>query len=55
MIAAASGASAHRLSDPIQRARRDVEVMAGHVAFDLDSTLDNAGRALLGQDLPPIA
>lgn len=54
-VVSASGASAHRLSDPIQRAGRDAGVMATHVAFDLDSTLDNAGRALLGQDLPPIA
>ena len=49
-ICAASGASAHHLHDPLQRARRDAEVMACHVAFDLERNLQNAGRVLLGLD-----
>lgn len=53
-VSAASGANAHQLSDAIQRARRDVDVMACHVAFDLDATLENTGKAILGQDLSPM-
>ena len=47
-VCAASGASAHHLGDPLQRARRDAEVMACHIAFDLESNLQNAGRVMLG-------
>lgn len=47
-VCAVSGANAHQLKDPLQRARRDVEVMSCHVAFDLDLTLESLGRALLG-------
>ncbi len=50
-VCAASGATAHALSDPLQRARRDAEVMGCHVAFDPDLTLEQAGRALLGLEL----
>jgi len=47
-ICAASGAGAHHLKDPLQRARRDVEVMSCHVAFDIDLTHESLGRTLLG-------
>jgi alkylation response protein AidB-like acyl-CoA dehydrogenase len=53
-VCAASGASAHQLTDTLQRARRDVEVMACHVAFDLDTVLENAGKAILGLELSPM-
>ncbi len=53
-VSGASGATAHGLSDPLQRARRDVEVMACHVAFDLDSTLEQTGRTLLGGEASPM-
>lgn len=49
-VCEASGAGAHALSDPLQRARRDVEMMACHVAFDLESACENAGRLMLGLD-----
>lgn len=46
----ASGAKAHFLSDPLQRAKRDVDTMACHVVFDLDQRLESVGRSLLGLD-----
>ncbi|BCW90513.1 Flavin-dependent monooxygenase, oxygenase subunit HsaA [Alphaproteobacteria bacterium SO-S41] len=47
----ASGAGAHFLDNPIQRALRDVNVMSSHVVYDLDSAREQHGRALIG--LPP--
>lgn len=54
-VSEASGASAHHLSDPLQRARRDAEMMATHMIFDLEMGLENAGRTMLGfAPLPPM-
>jgi hypothetical protein len=53
-VCAASGARAHGLSDPLQRARRDVEVMSCHVAFDLDAVLEVSGKAMLGLETPAL-
>jgi alkylation response protein AidB-like acyl-CoA dehydrogenase len=47
-LAEASGASAHFQSHPLQRAVRDVNTLACHVVFDLDSRLEIHGRTLLG-------
>ncbi|MDJ0866845.1 MAG: acyl-CoA dehydrogenase [Myxococcota bacterium] len=47
-IADASGASAHFLSHPLQRAVRDVDTLSCHVVFDLDARLEMHGRAMLG-------
>jgi alkylation response protein AidB-like acyl-CoA dehydrogenase len=47
-IAEASGAHAHFQSHPLQRAVRDVNTMACHMVFDLDSRLETHGRTLLG-------
>ena len=49
-ISRASGASAHRLDSPIQRALRDANTMTGHVVFDLPATYQVHGRALLGDE-----
>jgi len=51
ILCEASGAGAHFLDNPIQRALRDVNVMSSHVVYDLDSALEQHGRALIG--LPP--
>jgi 3-hydroxy-9,10-secoandrosta-1,3,5(10)-triene-9,17-dione monooxygenase len=51
-IALASGGSAHFRSEPLQRAQRDVNVAACHVAFDYDGQSELYGRVLLG--LPPL-
>ncbi|MDG2048852.1 MAG: hypothetical protein P8M78_01695, partial [Myxococcota bacterium] len=47
-LSEAAGASAHFLTHPLQRALRDVNMMATHVIFDLDQRLELHGRALLG-------
>ena len=47
-LSEAAGASAHFLDHPLQRALRDVNMMATHVIFDLDQRLEIHGRALLG-------
>lgn len=46
-----AGSSAHALDNPLQRALRDVNVMASHVVYDMDLALELQGRALVG--LPP--
>ena len=44
----ASGASAHFLDNPLQRIKRDVDVIAGHVVFDYDTSRELAGALALG-------
>ncbi|WP_395403538.1 GTP cyclohydrolase II RibA [Arthrobacter sp. UC242_113] len=43
-----SGGSAHRLSHPLQRIQRDVNVLLNHPTLNLDPILEQAGRGLLG-------
>ena len=50
-VCEASGSSAHALDSPLQRALRDVNVMASHIVFDLDIALELRGRSMIG--LPP--
>ena len=51
----ASGASAHFLSNPLQRAKRDVDIAAGHVVFDYDIGRELAGALAIGAKISPIA
>jgi 3-hydroxy-9,10-secoandrosta-1,3,5(10)-triene-9,17-dione monooxygenase len=51
----ASGASAHFLSSPLQRAKRDVDIAAGHVVFDYDMSRELAGALAIGAKISPIA
>ena len=51
----ASGASAHFLSCPLQRAKRDVDVISGHVVFDYDVSRELAGALAIGLKVSPIA
>lgn len=51
IVVEASGASMHFLSNPIQRAMRDIAVASGHTVYDLDTAFELRGRSLLG--LPP--
>ena len=51
----ASGASAHFLSSPLQRANRDVDVISGHVVFDYDVSRELAGALAIGLKVSPIA
>ncbi|CAM4088146.1 Flavin-dependent monooxygenase, oxygenase subunit HsaA [Mycobacterium basiliense] len=51
----ASGASAHFLRNPLQRAQRDVDVISGHVVFDYDTSRELAGALAIGLKIPPTA
>lgn len=51
----ASGASAHFLSSPLQRAKRDVDIASGHVVFDYDTSRELAGALAIGAKISPIA
>lgn len=49
-LALASGATAHRVDNPLQRAVRDLSTGACHVVFDLEPQLRNHGRMMLGME-----
>ena len=51
----ASGASAQFLSNPLQRAKRDVDIAAGHVVFDYDVSRELLGALAIGAKISPIA
>lgn len=53
MLAEASGASAHFLASPLQRFKRDVDVISGHVVFDYDTGRELAGALALGMRSTP--
>ncbi|BCI52346.1 acyl-CoA dehydrogenase [Mycolicibacterium litorale] len=55
MLMAASGASAHFVQNPLQRAKRDVDVLSGHVIFDYDTSRELAGALQIGARIPPFA
>ncbi|OBK74331.1 acyl-CoA dehydrogenase family protein [Mycobacterium sp. 1274761.0] len=54
-LLAASGASTHFLNHPLQRIKRDVDVLSGHVVFDYDTSRELAGALILGMDVPRTA
>ncbi|KRE33577.1 acyl-CoA dehydrogenase [Mycobacterium sp. Soil538] len=54
-LVASSGASAHFLDHPLQRIKRDVDVIAGHVVFDHDTSRELAGALSLGIPIPRTA
>ncbi|MEB3031072.1 acyl-CoA dehydrogenase family protein [[Mycobacterium] nativiensis] len=51
----ASGASVHFLTNPMQRAKRDVDIICGHVVFDYDVARELAGALEAGVKISPIA
>lgn len=51
----AGGASIHFLSSPLQRYKRDVDVLSGHVVFDYDAARELAGALSLGMKIPRTA
>jgi hypothetical protein len=55
MLFEASGASVHFLDSPLQRFKRDVDVLAGHVVFDYDTSRELAGALTLGMKIPRTA
>ncbi|TDO17167.1 alkylation response protein AidB-like acyl-CoA dehydrogenase [Mycobacterium sp. BK086] len=50
-----SGAGAHFLHNPLQRAKRDIDVISGHVVFDYDVSRELAGACEIGVPISPIA
>jgi alkylation response protein AidB-like acyl-CoA dehydrogenase len=50
-----SGASAQFLNHPLQRAKRDVDVISGHVVFDYDGSRELAGALEIGAKVSPFA
>jgi 3-hydroxy-9,10-secoandrosta-1,3,5(10)-triene-9,17-dione monooxygenase len=50
-----SGAGAQFLTNPMQRAKRDVDVICGHVVFDYDTSRELAGACEIGVKVSPIA
>jgi alkylation response protein AidB-like acyl-CoA dehydrogenase len=55
LLLSASGASAHFVNNPLQRAKRDVDVLSGHVIFDYDTSRELAGALSVGLRISPIA
>jgi 3-hydroxy-9,10-secoandrosta-1,3,5(10)-triene-9,17-dione monooxygenase len=51
----ASGASANFLDNPLQRIKRDVDVICGFVVFDHDTSRELAEALTLGMKVPRIA
>ena len=51
----AAGASAQFLDNPLQRAKRDVDVISGHVVFDYDVSRELAGALEIGAKASPFA
>jgi 3-hydroxy-9,10-secoandrosta-1,3,5(10)-triene-9,17-dione monooxygenase len=51
IICEAAGSSLHFLNNPLQRAKRDVDVLSSHVVYDSDIANELHGRSLLG--MPP--
>jgi 3-hydroxy-9,10-secoandrosta-1,3,5(10)-triene-9,17-dione monooxygenase len=51
----AAGASAQFLDNPLQRAKRDVDVISGHVVFDHDVSRELAGALEIGAKVSPFA
>lgn len=47
LILTGSGASVHRLTHPLQRIQRDVNVLLNHASLTMDPILEQAGRGLL--------
>lgn len=54
-LTGASGAGAHFLDHPLQRIKRDVDVITGHVVFDYDTSRELAGALTIGMTIPRTA
>ena len=50
-LSKSGGASAHFRSHPLQRAARDLNTLAAHVALDQDTHRENIGRLLMGLEV----
>jgi hypothetical protein len=50
-VSEGSGASAHFLQHPLQRALRDANVASCHIVFDFEAHRETYGKLLLGLDV----
>jgi 3-hydroxy-9,10-secoandrosta-1,3,5(10)-triene-9,17-dione monooxygenase len=50
-----AGAGAQFLDSPLQRAKRDVDVISGHVVFDYEVSREVAGALEIGAKVSPFA
>lgn len=50
-----SGASVHFVDNPLQRIKRDVDIISGHVVFDYDVARELSGALEAGVKISPIA
>ncbi|WP_417595179.1 hypothetical protein [Parasphingorhabdus sp.] len=48
LVAEGSGSSAHMTANPLQRALRDINVMASHIVYDFDGATELLGRSMIG-------
>lgn len=48
MLCDSAGSSLHFLSNPMQRWKRDIDVLTTHIVFDLDVGTEDRGRMMLG-------
>jgi alkylation response protein AidB-like acyl-CoA dehydrogenase len=55
ILSEAAGGSAHFLEDPLQRIKRDVDTLSGHVIFDYDTSRELAGTLAIGGRIPPVS
>lgn len=54
-VLGAAGASAQFLDNPMQRAKRDVDIVAGHAVFDYDVSRELDGALQVGATISPIS
>lgn len=54
-VLGAAGASAQFLDNPMQRAKRDVDIVSGHAVFDYDISRELDGAVQVGAAVSPIA
>ncbi|WP_416362231.1 hypothetical protein [Mycobacterium sp.] len=54
-LPAASRASAHFLTHPLQLTKRDVDIISGHVVFDYDVSREPSGAPSFGASVSSIA
>ncbi len=55
MLVEAAGGGAHFLEDPLQRIKRDVDTLSGHVIFDYDTSRELAGTLAIGGRIPSLS
>ncbi len=50
-VSQASGTRSFRTDDPIQRSRRDADVLSSHMMYSIDERMETHGRVLVGHEV----